>query len=66
MFIFQGQSFPPSSDLHRLSGGPDDDYRSGSADGNNVEDEVWEHKTTVKFQDVGEEDDDLDREVSVI
>ena len=68
VLVISGQSFPPSNDLHRLSSGPDDDYRSGSAEGNNVgdEDNVWEHRTSVKFQDVGEEDDDLEREVSAM
>ena len=65
--ISVGQSFPPSTDLHRLSSGAEDDYRSGSAEGHNGGgdvDDVWEHKPNlVKFQDNGEEDEDLDREV---
>ena len=68
IIVILGQSFPPSNDLHRLSSGPEDDYRSGSAEGNNAGDEekVWDHRSSVKFQDVGEDDDDLEREVSVI
>ena len=64
--ISEGQSFPPSTDLHRLSSGAEDDYRSGSAEGHNGGgdvDDVWDHKPLVKFQDNGEEDEDLDREV---
>ena len=62
-----GQSFPPSSDLHRLSSGAEDDYRSGSAEGNNggeIDDYFGDHRTSVKFQDVGDDDEELDREVS--
>ena len=64
-----GQSFPPSNDLHRLSSGGEDDYRYGSADEHNEGEEVndvWDHKTSVKFQDLGDEDEDLDREVSIV
>lgn len=67
-YLILGQNFPPSNDLHRLSSGAEDDYRSGSAEGNNEGDrdvdDIWNHRTSVKFQDIGEDEEDLEREVS--
>ena len=63
-----GQSFPPTDDLHRLSSGADDDYRSGSATGHEGDDDMWTNPRTsaiVKFENVpgdGEEEE-LEREV---
>ena len=68
-YCIKGQSFPPSNDLHRLSSGAEEDYRSGSAEGHNGggdNDDIWDHRTSVKFQDIGEEEDDLDKEVGFI
>ena len=64
-----GQSFPPTNDLHRLSSGAEDDYRSGSAadnDGGEEDGDVWNYRTSVKFQDVGDEEEELEKEVSVL
>ena len=68
IYCILGQSFPPSSDLHRLSSGAEDDYRSGSAadDGGEEDGDVWNYRTSVKFQDVGDEEEELEKEVSVL